>query len=352
MYIKKLLMTAGSTIVATIALVACSGTSNNDGNSTEITIMGYSALFEDQYKKAVIQKFEDDHTNLSINYIPAQNSAEMLGRLRSEAGRPTIDIAILDTSVAATGNSEGLFDKIDASEVPNLQNVVDLGKNDQGYGPAVTFDNLTLLYNSDEVSTAPTGIEDLFNADDRTVAIPAPPDIQGLALTILAANKLGVDYKTDVSPAIDELSKLTPKVTSWEPQPDVYQNIISGQSKLGIGWNARSQFYADDSAGKLGTVAPNDGIVFQVNTINAVKNSPASEEARQFIDYALSKEAQESFATTLFYAPTVSNAELPPDINGRVVNPNDPRIIAVDWIWMASQRDVWTDQWRRNVIGG
>lgn len=287
-----------------------------------------------------------------MNYIPAQNSAEMLGRLRSEAGNPSVDVAILDTSVAATGNAEGLFAKIDETSVPNIDNVVELGKNKDGYGPAVTFDNLTLVYNKDRVPTQQTGIEDLFNAPDKTVAVPAAPDIQGLALTILAAKKLGIDFTKNVTPAIVELSKLTPKVTSWDPQPDVYQNVISGQSSYGIGWNARSQYYASDSQGKLGTVAPSEGIVFQINTINAVKDSPGATAANEFINYALSKEAQESFAKQLFYAPTVTNAELPAEISDRVVKSGDPMIVNVDWSWMADQRDSWTDQWRRNVIGG
>ncbi|MBU8579974.1 extracellular solute-binding protein [Brevibacterium luteolum] len=346
------LATAVTAIGALVALSACGGSSESDGASSEITVMGYSALFEDQYKAAVIEKFEEEHPDLSINYIPAQNSAEMLGKLRSEASNPSIDVAILDTSVASTGISESLFEKLDEEKIPNLANVVELGRNADGYGPAVTFDNLTLLYNTENVDTPPKETTDLFDAPDDSVAIPAPPDIQGLALTILTAESMGVDFEQDVTPAVEELSKLTPKVTTWEPQPDVYQNVISGQSDYAIGWNARSQFYADDSDGVLGTVAPENGLVFQINTINAVKDSPAADQASEFIDYALSKEAQEAFAQQLFYAPTVENAEIPQDVSDRVVKADDPRIVDVDWTWMADERDGWTDQWRRQVIGG
>lgn len=349
MSLKKAL-SAATMAGALVALSACGGSAESDGSSTEINVLGYAALFEDQYTTAVIEPFEEQNPDLSINFVPAQNSAEMLGKLRSEAGNPTIDVAILDTSVAGTGIAEGLFSQLDEESVPNLANVVELGQHPDGYGPAITFDNLTLLHNTESVETAPTTISDLLDVPDDSVGIPAPPDIQGLAATILMAEELGVDYEQDVTPAIEELSKLTPKVTSWEPQPDVYQNVISGQSQYSIGWNARSQFYADDSGGTLGTAAPESGVVFQVNTMNAVADSPAADVATQFIDYALSSEAQEAFAEQLFYAPTVSNAELPEALSDRVVQPDDPRIIDVDWTWMADVRDDWTDQWRRQVI--
>ncbi|MGO3833590.1 MAG: extracellular solute-binding protein [Microbacteriaceae bacterium] len=230
--------------------------------------------------------------------------------------------------------------------------MVELGQSADGYGPAVTFDNLVLLYNPQDVSSEPTKLSDLWAAPDNSIALPAPPDIQGIAFTALTADNLGVDHQKDVAPAIDELAKLAPKVTTWEPQPDVYQTITSGSASYGIGWNARGQVFADESDGRLAVVQPEDGIAFQINTINAVEGSKNAEAAKEFINYALSEEAQMSFAEAMFYAPTVSGVELPSDLEGKVAQPDDPNIVPIDWIWMADERDGWTDMWRRNVIGG
>lgn len=95
-----------------------------------------------------------------------------------------------------------------------------------------------------------------------------------------------------------------------------------------------------------------NGIGFQINTISLVENAPQKEAAIEFINYALSKEAQEAFAASLFYTPVVSNAELPADLQERVADPADPNIVSIDWIWVSDYRDAWTEQWRRNVIGG
>lgn len=350
---RKSTCAAGIAVVAACVLTSCTGgDAGSGGENTEVNILGYAALFEDKYTEAVIEQFETEHPDITVNFVPAQNSAEMIGKLRSEASNPTIDVAILDQSVAHTGNQEGLFSKIEEESVPNLANVVDLGRDVDGYGPAVTFDNLVLLYNPELVSDAPTTVEDLWSAPNRSIAIPAPPDIQGIALTVLVAENLGGDYQTDVGPAIEKLSELAPQVSTWEPQPDVYQTVTSGSTSYAIGWNARGQVYSEESEGRLEVVQPEDGVAFQINTINAVEGSANGEAALEFIDFALSSEAQQSFAEAMYYTPTVSNVEIPEELDGRIASPEDELIVPIDWIWMADQRDAWTEQWRRSVIGG
>lgn len=350
---NRKLMTIGASIVAIGTLASCSGGGGEgDGGQTTIDVLGYTAIFEDNYTQAVIAEFEAQNPEYKVNYVPAQNSAEMLGKLRSEQSNPTIDVAILDQSVANTGIQEGVFAQLDESAVPNLANVVEMGQNAEGYGPAVTFDNLVLLVNPEEAQGEVGAIADLWDAPENSIAIPAAPDIQGIALTALTANNLGVDYQGDIQPAIDELGQLQSKVTSWDPQPDVYQTVTSGSAQYGVGWNARGQVFSDQSDGRLEVVQPTDGVAFQVNTINLVEGSEDADAAQAFINYALSKEAQEAFSSAMFYAPTVTNAELPAEVQDRVADPQDPNIVEIDWIWMADQRDAWTELWRRNVIGG
>ena len=353
---KKIVFTLGIVATSLLGLSACSGgagAGGGDGDGpVEVNVLGYAALFEDQYTSSVIEKFNASQDEVVVKFVPSQNSAEMLGKLRSEASNPTVDVAIMDASVAHTGNKEGIFSKLSESDVPNIANVVDLGQSADGYGPAVTFDNLVVLYNDDLVKKDPKGIADLWDAPENSVSIPAPPDIQGITLTALTANNMGIDYKDDVEPAIEEIAKLAPLVNTWEPVPDVYQPVISGTSQYGIGWNARAQYFSKDSGGKMKVVQPDDGIGFQINTINLVEGSKKADAAKQFIDYALSAEAQESFADALYYAPVVSNAKISEDLKDQVASPDDENIVDIDWIWLADKRDAWTEMWRRDVIGG
>ena len=107
------------------------------------------------------------------------------------------------------------------------------------------------------------------------------------------------------------------------PRPNVYPHVISGAGNIGLGWNARSQFYTDDSKGKLKALLPKEGSCFQLNVINLVAKSPNTAAAEVFINYALGTEAQKAFTETMFYAP--SNSSEHRREPGRAGTPGEPQ---------------------------
>jgi putative spermidine/putrescine transport system substrate-binding protein len=261
-------------------------------------------------------------------------------------------VVIMDVSVSKAGTDEGLFDKVDESVSKNVADLYPAGRVEGVGGVAVTFDNLVLLYNKEQVKTAPTSWNALWDKQYAgKVTIPAVPDIQGTTLTIIANKMAGADdYKKSVEPGIKKLGELAPNVQTWDPKPDVYTPIANGQAALGIGWNARAQVYADSSGGKLGVVLPQEGSGFQINMINLVKNAPGGSAAKTFIDYALKPETQAAFTEAMFYAPTNSKAKISQTALARTAAGSMDRMISIDWIAVAGIRDAITEQWRRRVI--
>ncbi|MGO4571519.1 ABC transporter substrate-binding protein [Microvirga sp. 2TAF3] len=317
-----------------------------------VTLAAYSGIFQDHYTKAVIEPFMKAHPDIKVEFYGMPNSAQMLGTLRAQKSAPQIDVVIMDVSVSKAGTDEGLFDKIDESVSKNVADLYPAARAEGVSGVAVTFDNLVLLYNKDQVKTAPTSWNALWDKQYAgKVAIPAVPDIQGTTLTIITDKMAGgSDYKTSVEAGIKKLGELAPNVQTWDPKPDVYAPIANGQASLGIGWNARAQVYADSSGGKLGVVLPKEGSGFQINTINLVKNAPSSKAAKTFIDYALKPETQAAFTERMFYAPTNAKAKISQAALDRTAAGAMDRMISIDWIAVAGIRDKITEQWRRRVI--
>ncbi len=62
--------------------------------------------------------------------------------------------------------------------------------------------------------------------------------------------------------------------------------IVTGQAAVGAGWNARAQVNSQTSGGKLKATIPQEGTVFQINTINLVANGPGGDAAKTFVNYA------------------------------------------------------------------
>jgi putative spermidine/putrescine transport system substrate-binding protein len=317
-----------------------------------VTVMSYSGLFQDRYTKAVVEPFMKANPDIRIEYYPMPNSAQMLGNLRAQKAAPQADVVIMDVSVSKAASDEKLLTKIDETSVPNIADLYPNARIPDIDGVAVTFDNLVLLYNTDVVKEAPKSWIDL--ADKKyagKVAIPGMPDIQGLSLVLIMDRaRGGTDYLKNVDRGIAALGEIAPNVQTWEPKPEVYVTIISGQASIGAGWNARAQVNSDTSNGKLKAILPSEGSVFQINTINQVANGPGKDAAARFINYALSPEAQKSFTEAMFYAPTNAKAQISETAIARTAVKSMDKVIPVDWIALAKMREPIMEQWRRKVI--
>jgi putative spermidine/putrescine transport system substrate-binding protein len=340
---------------AFVGAAACSSaaTTAGGGKQRTVTFAGFFGVFQDQYTKAVIDPFEKAHPDIKINYVPIKNSAEVLGKLRAAKSRPDLDVAIMDSSVAPTANQEGLFSQLDPAKVTNLADVVAAGRNG-GWGPALTFDSLSILYNTKQVKTPPTSWNDLWDpAYKGKVAMPIA-DTRGVALIVALEKMTGANYQQTIDPAIGRLKRLAPSVQTWNPQPDVYTAIASGADVIGVGWNARGQLFHQTSKGTLATVQAKEGNVLQINTINLVKNSPNADAAQQFINYAISAPAQQEFAKASYYAPTSTKAVLPASVLNLTAQSKQQQAsrIPIDWSWITPRYSAWVDRIKREVISG
>jgi putative spermidine/putrescine transport system substrate-binding protein len=341
-----------STKFAIAAAIAAGLSSHSATAQQTVTLMAYSGLFQERYTKAVVEPFMKANPGIKIEYFPMPNSAQMLGNLRAQKAAPQADVAIMDVSVSKAATDEKLLTKIDEKTSPNVADLFSAARIADVDGVAVTFDNLVMLYNSDVVKEAPTSWMDL--ADKKyagKVAIPGMPDIQGLSLVlILEKARGGFNHIRSVDKGIAAMGEIAPNVQTWEPKPEVYPVIISGQAVIGAGWNARAQVNADSSNGKLKAVLPQEGSVFQINTINHVAGGPGKDATAKFIDYALSPEAQKAFTESMFYAPTNAKALISEAAIARTAVKSMDKVIPVDWIALAKVREPIMDQWRRKVI--
>lgn len=318
----------------------------------EVNILGYNGIFADKYVKAVVEPFTRA-TGIKVNYEPIQLSAQNLGMLRAQKGNPTVDLSIMDAMVARARNAEGIFAEVNTADVPNMLNLYDEARVNGTFGPAVTFDHVVMIYNTEQVRPAPTALADLWKPENSgKIVMYGAPEIAALMNMLLINRQLGADETRTVQPAIDRLRELAPSVQTWQPTPDPYTLVINGAARIGTGWNARAQYYHTVSQGKLGVVTPAEGSMFQINTINLVAGAPNRADALRFMNYALSPEAQAAFTNAMYYAPTNKKAQPSADALQRTAasSENRAKMKPLDWDFFVKNRDGWLQQWRRNVL--
>src|SRR5699024_6390725 len=181
---RRAFITTATAAAAGIGLASCSsGSAEVEGSATSgpISIIGYAGIWEEQYKAAVIEPFQEKYPDITIDYASKRSSAEMLSAIQSEGGRRTTDITIMDVAVSNGGNSQGVFAKLTEEEIPNLVNVNPDLLDGDGYGPVVMLDAVSLLYAAEEFDTAPESWEALWDpAHQGKVNVVAPPSGIGI----------------------------------------------------------------------------------------------------------------------------------------------------------------------------
>jgi putative spermidine/putrescine transport system substrate-binding protein len=349
------LLLAGITL-AVLATASASGSAwaQNPAISGQITLMAYAGIFQDNYVRTVVEPFQKVFPNVKVNYAPGGTSAQMLGTIRAQKADPQVDVVLFDVTTSGIGNAEGLFSKITPEEAPSLNELLPEARAVGGpFGPAVTFDHLVLVYDRQNLNPPLTRLADLWRPDLKgLVALAAPPNIQGLALTAMVTKMEGGNHAQSIDSGIRKLKELSPSVQTFEPNPDGYTLILNGVVKVATGWNARAQLYSDETNGRLGVVLPPEGSVFQINTINITDGSKNRAAAVAFVNYALGREAQKAFTERMFYAPTNEKADVTPAALARTASSpeNRQRMIPVDWTEIAKVRDQWNNRWRREII--
>jgi putative spermidine/putrescine transport system substrate-binding protein len=313
----------------------------------QMTLMAYAGIFRDNYTATVVAPFGQ------VQYAEGGTSAQMLGTLRAQRADPQIDVVIMDVTTATIACAEGLVEKLDAAAFPVFAQLDQQARDAGGQcGPAVTYDHLVLVYDTRAVQPAPAGFAAMWDPQHRgRIALSAPPNIQGLALTAILAHSTTGDWR-NATQAFQRLRELAPAVQTFDPNPDGYTLILNDQVRFAIGWNARAQLYSDQSQGRIGVVLPAEGAAFQINTINIVAGAKNRARAAAFVTHALSAPVQAAFTERMFYGPTNATATVSAAALGRTALAPQFRekVIPLDWNQMIPLRETWNQRWRREVI--
>jgi putative spermidine/putrescine transport system substrate-binding protein len=318
-----------------------------------ITVAAYAGIFQENYEPAVVEPFRRANPNIKVTYYSMGNSAQALGQLRAQKANPQVDVVMMDVSVAKAASDEGLFEPVTEAQMPVLKQLNPRAFTPGVHAPAVTFDNLVLMYSPQKVQPAPTSWKVFWDPKYKDqIAIAGVPDIVGLGFLMMANKAFGGEDYRQLEKGFEAVAKLAPSVLSWDPKPDAYTFITNGTAALGVGWNARGQLYSAQSDGKLAVVLPSEGSLFQINVLGLVKGGKQPDAARAFMSHALGAEAQAAFTERMFYAPVNTTAKVSEAALAKTAASPErmANMLPVDWLEVAKFRESVTQQWRRRVL--
>lgn len=176
-----------------------------------LRVAHFGGTFTEAQKRYVGEPFEQ-MTRAQVEWI-ASNPADNFAKLKARAGlEPPFDVVIFDEPFVSLVVEQGLVERLDAANVPNLKDVYPQAMVPGNHGAGVIFFSLGIIYNAQKFKEhgipEPTTWKVLW--DPRLAGRVGTQGLDSTApkyLVAAAAIALG-DQPTDWGRAIDEVAKI------------------------------------------------------------------------------------------------------------------------------------------------
>ena len=309
---------------------------------------GYGGLHEKWFRTAVIEPFEaKTGARLPFKYGAA---GEWLTSSIANKDEPEIDVPMLSLPVAMRAITiDGIFLDLDPARIPNAADV-DPMFFDLYRRRAVGFNygDFGICFRTDKVSPAPTSWRDLW--DKAHAGKLLLPDITAGAVleVIVIAALVNGGSESNLEPGWAALKALKPNVLRFFKNNTEPVGLFErGEAQIGAWFSARS--YAITDAGvPFGYAIPKEGAPVGVLSFHIARNTRNRDLAYEFVDFALSRQAQETFANGVEYGPCNVKAELRGRARARV--PSAAQLMRIDWTKIQPQIPAMQQRWQREIV--
>ena len=339
-----------STLVITAAMAQ---TQTSNVTLKVATFGGHSGEVEASY---VGSRFTRT-TGVKVEWIhgnPSDHFAKMLAARGREA---PFDIVLLDDAVQNAAIKAGLVAKLDAAQVPNLNQLYPQAVNKQGYGPWVILYSVGIVYNKDKLKAAgipePTSWEDLWNPKlAEHISVPDMSLPQGADFVIKIAQLSGGD-EANVIPALEKIAKIKAH-SYYTSSATLGQQLASGDVWVSV-WTSGRSWAMINKGYPIGYVIPKEGSILGIDTVDMVASTSHPKEALSFLNMQLDPLSQLGWALEMSYGP--SNKTLASVFqsypNVAKIMPSSAadleKLYAPNWDLYNANLKKATDFWNRNV---
>lgn len=339
------LLSAGAAVVFATGLAGAPG----GAAAQEQLVISHWGFNGDKLEEFLFAPFEEEHGVEII--VETGNNADRLSKVQVRGGEQ-VDVIYLASGYAQAAIEEGLFAEIDRSRIPNIDQIYDVAQAPHGeaYGPAYTIGRYGIIYDAAAVDEPIDSWEDLWNpAFEGRASIPDLNTTAGALLVIYAAERRDADAFVDPETAFESLAELTPNIVTTYNRSSALANMFA-QGEVVVAAAQDFIFPRIKEAVPTAEWAElEEGAFANLNTINIVKGSDQIELAHEFINWALSQEAQRALAINQVDAPVNTTVDLTPEEAAIWTYGADviASLQTADEAAVSAAMGDWTDRWNQ-----
>lgn len=332
-----------------LSLCACS---NGGSDEENVLVVSSFNLAEDTTARDVFEPFEKEFNCKVTKELDLVSTRYQ--KLEQNKDNSEVDVIELSQVMATQGAQAGLFQELDYTKIPNIEEQIDVAKElNKGFGPAYTVNAMGIIYDKEALGFEITSWADLWKPELKNrIAIPVFSNTFGPAFVNVASDYKGVNVADDKgAAAFEALAELKPNVVkTYGKSADVANMMSSGEIDVAVIGD-----YAYNTVMKA-----REGLTFffpentyaSFNTINITKNCKNVDLAYKWINYRLSLETETRTASLadngLGEVPVNKNVPVEAGSNvERTFNAVQSGAKAVDYDVVLPLMEDWTNQWNQ-----
>ena len=277
-----------------------------------LVVSTWGGNWKETLQKVVGQRFTKE-TGIPVKY-EVGGTNRRLSKARFYKDNPQVDVTLTEGHVGRHYISSGLFEKLDMSKLPNGRQLFKEGIRSP-YHVGLWSYMYTIVYLPDKVPFKITKWEDLW--DPRLKSKIAMPDFDPSHVIAVSALLSGGD-EFKWKKGTDRLLKMKPNIAAFFKTDAQSQDLLkSGEAPVQI---MLSVYAYQVGRGRIEVKAinPSDvGGIVGIDAVGIMTGTKKPNAAYQFVNMALSKEAQEEFVRILRVGPINKSVALPPELKGK-----------------------------------
>jgi putative spermidine/putrescine transport system substrate-binding protein len=273
-----------------------------------------------------------------------ERRSKMLAERRLPRG--TTDVQGLSALNMFQMHDAGVIDAIDYGKLKNAPNL--LGSMKYPYGVGHIYSGKVIVQNDKLVAEAPTSYKATFDPKhgNKLGIIDIQYQYTLVCAAIAAGGKPG-----DLEPGKKLLLECKKAGMRIYPTNEAFaQGLKADEFGIGVMWKARVVQWQNAKI-NVKAITPSEGALAYVSGFVIAKNAPNVDGAYAYLDAMLEKSAQEAFAVDMGYNPTVTNALVAQDLNGRIGFSSDEikKLIDLDYDYMTKNDVALKDWWDKEL---
>lgn len=302
----------------------------------------YSAVNE-EYMHKLAAAFEKE-TGIKVEALRL-SAGEIVARVRAEKSAPKADVwfgGSADGFIQA--KQEGLLEKYVS---PQAAAIPDRLKDKDGYWTGVYIGYIGFVSNrkllTEKGISAPTSWEDLLQPKLRGQVVAANPGTAGAAYTMLSTlvQLYGEEKAFNYMKSLHGVVKNYPRSAVAAAQM-----AGMGETTVGVAFLQDAVRFQEQGMKDIVITAPREGTGYEIGAVAIVKGTTQMAAAQKFIDWTLTKKAQEIGQTVGAYQyPTHPDAKSP----AIAESIRNTKLIDYDFVWAGQNRKRLIEKWNELV---